>query len=158
MSKQNHAKLAPWIAGLAIIALVAFLAVPSLAAPTGTKYFRYSVAPTSVETGTTPVFKVTITNTSPKQSSSNISSVSIVVPRPIHPSVGGRRPSSTNGTAGTVAYNGAGSTNCVMTTGPRSSVCSISPVKAQQKVVIAITATVNATVACNGRRRRLPGL
>src|ERR1044071_2425217 len=80
MSTQKRTKFLPWIAAVAVLGLVAIVALPVLAAPTGTKFYTATVTPGTVNTGTSPTFTVTVTNTSPKQSSSNISSVSILVP------------------------------------------------------------------------------
>ena len=80
MSSKHRRKLATGVAAFALLMLVAVAALPSLAAPTGTKYYMTTVSPGTVNTGTTQAFTVTVKNTSPKQSSSNISSVSIVVP------------------------------------------------------------------------------
>jgi hypothetical protein len=152
MSIQKRAKLVPWLASFAVLVLVAILAVPSLAAPTGTKYYKYSVSPTSVETGTTQTFTVSITNTSPKQSSSNISSVSVQVPSPLTLQSASISSASNNGdnSAAVVSINSAGATNCVPSSGSQVSVCNLAPVKSTKTVVLSITAAVGGNPSCGG--------
>ena len=158
MSIQKRAKLLPWVAAFAVAALVAILTVPSLAAPTGTKYYMWSVSPSGssdpVAVGSSQTFTVSIKNTSPKQSSSNISSVAIVVPNEFTisgtPTISS---TSTNGTnaGATIAVNATGSTNCVAASGQQVSICNLDPVKSQKQVVVLIPATVgNAGLSCGG--------
>ena len=87
MSIQKRTKLVPWMAGLALMGLVALTTLPSLAAPSGTKFYLFGVSTSTTTQSNTvvagavnQVLYVKVTNTSPKQSSSNFSSVSVVVP------------------------------------------------------------------------------
>jgi hypothetical protein len=152
MSTLKRKKLLPWIAALAVVGLMAFIAIPVLAAPTGTKYYKTTVTPGTVNTGTSQAFTVTVKNTSPKQSSSNISSVSIVVPSQF--TINGTptiTSASTNGdnSSAVIAVNGANSVGCTAGTGPKVSVCGVAPVKSQKQVVISIPTTVGtAGLAC----------
>jgi len=152
MSTQKRMKFLPWIAAVAVIGLVAIVALPVLAAPTGTKFYTASVTPGTVNTGTSPTFTVTVTNTSPKQSSSNISSVSILVPSQFTingtPTISS---ASTNGdnSSAVITVNGANSVGCTAGTGQKVSVCGIAPVKSQKKVVFSISTTVGtAGLSC----------
>ena len=156
MSSLKRKKLLPWIAVLAVAGLMAFIAIPVLAAPSGTKYYLTAVSPSGaanpVNTGTTQNFTVTVTNTSPKQSSSNFSSVSILVPSQF--TVNGTptiTSASTNGdnSSAVVTVNGPNSVGCVAGTGQKVSICGLAPVKSQKKVVFSINATVGtAGLAC----------
>jgi hypothetical protein len=156
MSTEKRTKLLPWIAVLAVAGLMAFIAIPVLAAPSGTKYYLFAVSPSGtanpVNTGTTQNFTVSVTNTSPKQSSSNISSVSILVPTQF--TINGTptiTSASTNGdnSSAVVAVNGPNSVGCTAGTGQKVSICSIAPVKSQKKVVVSIATTVGtAGLAC----------
>jgi hypothetical protein len=149
---KKRGTLATCVAVLALLSLVALVALPSLAAPTGTKYYTTDVAPGTVNTGTTNTFTVTVTNTSPKQSSSNISSVSILVPAEFTingtPTISS---ASTNGdnSSAVVTVNGPSSVGCTAGTGQKVSICGLAPVKSQKKVVVSISTSVGtAGLAC----------
>ena len=156
MSKLNRKHLMPFVAALAVAGLMAFIAIPVLAAPSGTKYYLTAVSPSGaanpVNTGTSQTFTVTVTNTSPKQSSSNISSVSILVPSQF--TINGTpaiTSASTNGdnSAAVVAVNGPNSVGCTAGTGQKVSICSLAPVKSQKKVVVSIATSVGtAGLSC----------
>ncbi|MEX0985000.1 MAG: SdrD B-like domain-containing protein [Actinomycetota bacterium] len=137
---------------VAVLAVAAISTVPVLAAPTGTKYYKYEVtsSPSPVQAGQAATFTVTIRNTSPKQSSSNISSVAVVVPAQFAISSAAISTESTNGdnSGATVVINPADSGDCVTGTGQQVSACGIAPVKSQKKVVLSITATATSDVAC----------
>jgi len=145
MSTQKRARFLPWIAAVAVAGLLAFIALPVLAAPNGTKYYLTGVSPSSVSTGTSPTFTVTVTNTSPKQSSSNISSVSILVPSEFTingtPTISSASNNGDNSSA-VVTVNGPTSVGCTAGTGQKVSVCGLAPVKSQKKVVISINTSV----------------
>jgi len=152
MSSKHRRKLATGVAAFALLMLVAVAALPSLAAPTGTKYYMTTVSPGTVNTGTTQAFTVTVKNTSPKQSSSNISSVSIVVPSQF--TISGTptiTSASTNGdnSSAVISVNGTNSVGCTAGTGSKVSICGIAPVKSQKQVVVSIPTTVGtAGLAC----------
>ena len=155
MSRRISRKQGLLVGALAALTLLAVTALPGSAAPTGTKFFTFGVSPsTPVSAGqTNQVFKVTIKNTSPKLSSSNISSVAVVVPSQFQivglPTIDA---SSTNGvnSSATVEVNATGSHDCVVgPDGQQVSVCGIAPVKSQKTIVLAITTNVTSTgLAC----------
>ena len=154
MTRRISRKHRLWAGGLAILTLLVLAPVSGSAAPTGTKYYLFGVSTsTSTSTNTVPagqtnqVFYVKITNTSPKQSSSNISSVAVVVPNqftivPPPPTIDS---SSTNGdnSAATVTQ-GSGGTFCHQGTSQQVNVCGIAPIKSQKSVVLAIMANVTS--------------
>jgi hypothetical protein len=53
MSIQKCAKLVPWNAGLALMGLVALTTPPGSAAPTGTKFYKFSVSPSGASSPVT---------------------------------------------------------------------------------------------------------
>src|SRR3954447_17261622 len=156
MSNKKRGTLATCVAAFALLSLVALVALPSFAAPTGTKYYLAEVSPSGaanpVNTGTSQNFAVTVTNTSPKQSSSNISSVSILVPSQF--TINGTptiTSASTNGenSSAIITVNGPSSAGCTAGTGQKVSACGIAPVKSQKKVVFSINTTVGtAGLSC----------
>jgi hypothetical protein len=154
MSTQKHAQVVPWLAGLAVVVLVALVAVPSIAAPGGAKNYSASFSPTSVNAGTSAqAFSVLVTNTSPDTSSSNFSSLTIKVPSQftgISNAVVVPPPGSSNSNSGAVVAIGTGNPSCraVGATTQTINVCNIDPTKRLEKVKITFNANVSNSVAC----------
>ena len=144
-----------WVGVFAVLTLLAVTAVPGSAAPTGTKNFSFTVSPSSVAQGTSgQAFSVTVTNTSPKGSSSNISSLAITVPAEFTPTSASIDPAnSTNGNASAVVAINSTSPTCQGGTSQTINVCSLDPVKRLQKVTIRIVANVtSAGLTCGANQ------
>jgi hypothetical protein len=152
MSRRISLKQRIGIGGVAILTLLTVTALPGLTAPTGTKYFTSSVASTTtVNAGDLDeVFLVTIRNTSPKQSSSNIGSVSVIVPDELTVVSARVHESSTNGdNSGAVVTVDSQGTTCNAGTAQQVNACNIAQVKSQKTIVLEIHTDVTSSgLAC----------
>ncbi len=147
MARRISRKHRLWVGGLAILTLFAVTAVPGSTAPTGAKNFSFAVSPGPVAQGDlNQTFSVTVTNTSPKNSSSNISSLSIQVPSQFTPTSASvaPQPASTNANLSAVPTIDSNSLTCRGGTSQTVNVCSLDPVKRLQKVTITIVADVTS--------------